>query len=89
MRLIILLVALFGGFVLVAMFVAPHQPTLRDWYIQNACPYLDQMSTDICAAARRGAGGRAAANPQSRESSAYLLLLRQSAPRLHCSADGW
>jgi hypothetical protein len=59
MRIIILLVALVGGFVLVGMLVAPSQPGLRDWYIQNACPYLDQVSSDICAAARRAAGGQA------------------------------
>jgi hypothetical protein len=47
------------------MFVAPHEPRLRDWYIQNACPYLDQMSPDICAAARREAGGKAAAGPSA------------------------
>ncbi len=58
MRLQILLLALVGAFVLVAMFVAPHEPTLRTWYLQNACPYLDQLSQDICAAARREAGTR-------------------------------
>jgi hypothetical protein len=56
MRLILLIIALIGGFVLVGMLVAPHQPTLRTWYVQNACPYLDQLSTDICAAAKREAG---------------------------------
>jgi hypothetical protein len=55
-RLVILLIAVFGGIVLVGMLVAPYQPALRDWYIQNACPYLDQLSQDICAAARREAG---------------------------------
>ena len=60
MRLIILVVALLGGFVLVGMLVAPSQPGLRDWYIQNACPYLDQVSSDICAAARRAVTGQAA-----------------------------
>jgi hypothetical protein len=60
MRLIILLVALLGGFVLVGMLVAPSQPDLRDWYLQNACPYLDQVSSDICAAARRAAAGQPA-----------------------------
>ena len=59
MRLIILVVALLGGFVLVGMLVAPSQPGLRDWYIQNACPYLDQVSSDICAAVRRAAPGQA------------------------------
>jgi len=41
MRFIMLLLALFGGFVLVAMVVAPQQPELRGWYLQHACPYLD------------------------------------------------
>jgi hypothetical protein len=56
MRLMILLLALLGGLVLVGMLVAPYQPGLRSWYLQNACPYLDQLSQDICAAARREAG---------------------------------
>ncbi len=56
MRLLILLIALVGGFVLVAMLVAPYQPTLRAWYLQNACPLLDRLSPDICAAVRRDAG---------------------------------
>ncbi len=55
MRLVILLIALLGGFVLVGMLVAPYEPTLRAWYLQNACPYLDQLSPDICAPARREA----------------------------------
>jgi len=55
MRLVILLIALLGGFVLVGMLIAPSQPGLRDWYIQHACPYLDQLSGDICAAVRREA----------------------------------
>jgi hypothetical protein len=59
MRLILLLLALAGAFVLVAMFVAPHEPTLRTWYLQNACPHMDRLSTDICAAARREAGTKA------------------------------
>jgi len=58
MRLIVLLLALLGGFVLVAMVVAPRQPEVRDWYLQNACPHLDKISTDICAAMRRETGGR-------------------------------
>ena len=49
MRLLVPLVAVLGGFVLVAMLVAPHQPTLRDWYLNNACPLLDRLSSDICA----------------------------------------
>ena len=59
MRLILLLLVLVGAFVLVAMFVAPHEPTLRTWYLQNACPHMDRLSTDICAAARREAGTKA------------------------------
>ena len=58
MRLILLLLALFGGFVLIAILVAPRQPELRSWYLQNACPYLDQLSTDVCAAMRREASGK-------------------------------
>ena len=61
MRLLVLLIALLGGFVLVAMLVAPHQPTLRDWYLNNACPLLDRLSSDICAPIRREAGAKAAA----------------------------
>lgn len=61
MRLILGLITLLGGFVLVGMLVAPYQPGLRAWYIQSACPILDQLSQDICAAARREAGGKAAA----------------------------
>ena len=56
MRILVVLVALFGAFVLVAMTVAPSQPAVRDWYLANACPYLDRVSTDICAAMRRAAG---------------------------------
>jgi hypothetical protein len=56
MRLVLILVALVGGFVLVAMLVAPHQPELRDWYLRNACPQLDKLSADICAAIRRESG---------------------------------
>jgi hypothetical protein len=40
--------------------VAPHEPTLRGWYLNNACPLLDKLSEDICAAVRRAAGGKAA-----------------------------
>jgi hypothetical protein len=59
MRFLLILLAVIGGFVLVGMLVAPYEPTLRDWYIRNACPLLDRMSTDICAAARREAGTKA------------------------------
>lgn len=65
MRLLMTLVALVGGIVLFGMLVAPYQPGLREWYIQTACPYLDQMSRDICAAARREAGDKAAVAPQA------------------------
>jgi len=62
MRLLVLLLVVLGGFVLVAMLVAPHQPTLRDWYLNNACPLLDRLSSDICAP-MRNSGGKAAALP--------------------------
>lgn len=58
MRLVIILLALIGGFVLVGMLVAPYQPEMRGWYLHNACPQLDKLSTDICAAARREAGAQ-------------------------------
>lgn len=58
MRLLILVLALFGAFVLVAMVVAPQQPVLRDWYLANACPTLDRLSLDICASVRRSAEGK-------------------------------
>lgn len=58
MRLVITLLALVGGFILVAMTIAPSQPALRDWYAGTACPYLDNISSDICAAVRRSAEGR-------------------------------
>jgi hypothetical protein len=35
MRLVILLLGLLGGLVLVGMLVAPYQPGLRGWYLQN------------------------------------------------------
>ena len=56
LRLVLLLLVLIGVFILIAMFVAPYQPQLRTWYLENACPYLDKLSTDVCAAARREAG---------------------------------
>lgn len=58
MRLAVVLIAVIGAFVIVGMTVAPGEPTLRDWYIAQACPYLDKMSTDICAPVRRAAEGR-------------------------------
>lgn len=59
MRLIITLLALAGAFILVAMTIAPSQPALRGWYAENACPYRDKLSVDICAAVRRSTDGRA------------------------------
>lgn len=56
MRLALILIALVGGFVLVAMLVAPSYPALADWYRVNACPQLDKLSTDICASIRRAPG---------------------------------
>ncbi len=58
MRLVVLILALLGGFVLVGMTIAPSQPSVRDWYIAVACPYLDQISADICAPVRRAAQGK-------------------------------
>ena len=57
-RLLLLLLVLFGGFILLAMFVAPYQPELRRWYLENACPHLDKLSTDICAAVKREAAAK-------------------------------
>ena len=53
-RLILVLVILFGGLILVAMLIAPTQPSLRSWYLENACPFLDKLSTDVNAALTRG-----------------------------------
>ncbi len=47
-NLLLLLILLGGGFVLVAMYVAPTQPELRAWYLENACTTLDKVSTQIC-----------------------------------------
>lgn len=58
MRLVIVLLAIVGGIILVGMTIAPTQPTVRDWYITQACPYLDMASTDICAPVRRAAEGK-------------------------------
>ncbi len=60
MRLILALIAAVGVFVLLGMLVAPYQPEMRAWYLNNACPLLDQLSGDICAALRREAAGKAA-----------------------------
>lgn len=67
MRTLIVLVALLGAFVLVAMTVAPSQPVVRDWYLANACSWLDQVSTDICAAMRRAASEKAGLARPERE----------------------
>lgn len=49
MRNLLLLLILFGGgFVLVAMYVAPTQPALRAWYLEHACKTLDNVSPQIC-----------------------------------------
>lgn len=55
LSLIILVVA---GFVLVGMFVAPSQPPLRAWYLNNACEHLDKLTPQICAPARQADGGQ-------------------------------
>jgi hypothetical protein len=60
MRLVLALVAAVGVFVMVGMLVAPHQPEMRAWYLNNACPLLDRLSDDICAAVRREASGKSA-----------------------------
>jgi multisubunit Na+/H+ antiporter MnhB subunit len=53
LKLLVLLVALVGAFIAVAMLIAPTQPTLRTWYLENACSLIDKASTDVCAAMRR------------------------------------
>ena len=60
MRLVLALIAAVGVFVLVGMLVAPHQPEMRAWYLNNACPLLDRLSEDICAAVRRETSGKSA-----------------------------
>jgi hypothetical protein len=45
MKLVIILLAVVGGFIIVGMTIAPSQPSVRDWYISNACPVLDNLST--------------------------------------------
>lgn len=59
LRLVIVLVAVLGGVILVGMTIAPSQPTVRDWYVTTACPMLDTISQDICAAVRRASADRA------------------------------
>lgn len=51
--LLTLLIAGAAAFVLVAMYVAPGQPAMRDWYLHNACEHLDKMTPQICAPMRR------------------------------------
>lgn len=60
MRLVLALLAAVGVFVMVGMLVAPHQPEMRAWYLDNACPLLDRLSADICAAVRRETPGKSA-----------------------------
>ena len=60
---LLVLIAIVGGFILVAMFIAPTQPTLRAWYLENACQHIDKLSTDVCAAMRREAGRKAMTLP--------------------------
>lgn len=59
MRILVLILAILGGFVVTAMTIAPSQPALRTWYLANACDHLDKISTDICAAMRRAGSERA------------------------------
>lgn len=47
-NLLLLIILVGGGFVLTAMYVAPTQPALREWYQVNACPTLDKISPQIC-----------------------------------------
>ena len=57
-NLLTLLVLGAAGFVLVAMYVAPTQPELRAWYLQNACHQLDKVSPQICAPMRQSDSGQ-------------------------------
>ena len=59
LKVVVLLLAVIGGFIAVAMLIAPTQPTLRAWYLENACPHIDKLSRDVCAAMRREGGGKA------------------------------
>ena len=56
MRILVVLLAVAGAIIIVGMTVAPGQPTIRDWYIGNACPVLDMVSREICGPVRRAAG---------------------------------
>ena len=55
-NLLLLIVLVAVGFVLTAMYVAPGQPGLRDWYGVNACPHLDKLSPQICEPIRQARG---------------------------------
>ncbi|KQP59138.1 hypothetical protein [Methylobacterium sp. Leaf108] len=57
-NLLLLIIIAVAGFVLVAMYVAPTQPGLRTWYLQNACVHLDKLSPQICAPAREAEGAQ-------------------------------
>ncbi|GJD97180.1 hypothetical protein [Methylobacterium iners] len=56
--LLALVVLAVAGFVLVGMFVAPSQPPLRAWYLNNACVHLDKVTPQICAPAREADSGQ-------------------------------
>lgn len=56
MRVVVVLLAVVGALIIVAMTVAPSQPVIRDWYVTMACPYLDMISPEICVPVRRAAG---------------------------------
>ncbi|MBX9932856.1 MAG: hypothetical protein K2Y56_15165 [Methylobacterium sp.] len=55
-NLLLLVILVVAGFVLVGMYVAPTQPSLRTWYLQNACVHLDKVSPQICAPMREAEG---------------------------------
>lgn len=56
--LLLLVILVVAGFVLVGMYVAPSQPPLRAWYLQNACIHLDKVSPQICAPMREAEGSQ-------------------------------
>ena len=56
--LLLLVILVVAGFVLVGMYVAPSQPPLRTWYLQNACIHLDKVSPQICAPMREAEGSQ-------------------------------
>ena len=55
-NLLLLLIVFAASFVLVGLYVAPSQPTLRDWYRTSACPTLDKISPSICDPIRKAGG---------------------------------